>query len=66
MTIVPPPVGPEENKLQYSYSFWFSQKQKGSSSNNNNSYEEMIKHIGAFSSVSVTVLARFGRYLGKR
>lgn len=49
MAIVPPPVGPDENKLQYSYSFWFSHKQKGSSSNN--SYEEMIKHIGAFSSV---------------
>lgn len=55
MAIVPPPVGPDENKLQYSYSFWFSHKQKGSSSNN--SYEEMIKHIGAFSSVSLTVLA---------
>lgn len=49
-TLVPPPVGAEENPLQYSYSIWFTQRQRGSVSTTSN-YEDTIKLIGSFSSV---------------
>ena len=50
--LVPPDVEETENKLQYSYSVWFTQRVRGSVSSAPSDYEDNIKLVGSFSSVS--------------
>lgn len=49
--IVPPSVDESENRLQYSYSVWFTQRTRGSVSTAPSDYEDNIKLVGSFSSV---------------
>ena len=49
--IKPPPCGEGENRLQHSYSFWFTQRCRGSVSSAPSDYEDQIKLIGSFSTV---------------
>ncbi len=51
--LVPPAMEEGENRLQYSYSVWFTQRMRGGSvSSTPSDYEDNIKLIGSFSSVS--------------
>ena len=51
MADLPDPVAsPEENKLEYAYSLWFTQRTRGSVSTSSN-YEENIKFVGSFCTV---------------
>ena len=52
--LVAPPVGPGESKLQYSYCFWFTQRMRGSVSSAPSDYQDNIKLVGLFSTVSIT------------
>ena len=55
MADLPDPVpGSGENKLEHSYSLWFTQRTRGSVSNTN-SYEENIKFVGSFCTVSLRI-----------
>lgn len=49
--LVIPEVINGEHRLQYSYSFWFTQRSRGSVSSAPSDYEDQIKHVAAFSSV---------------
>lgn len=53
--LVPPSAQEGENKLQYSYSVWFTQRTRGSVSSTPSDYEDNIKLIGSFSSVRTIV-----------
>ena len=47
------PAVPEgESRLEHSYSFWFTQRNRGSVSSSPTEYEDQIKHVGSFSTVS--------------
>lgn len=50
--MVVPEVEEGENKLQYPYSIWFTQRVRGSVSSAPSDYEDNIKLVGSFSSVS--------------
>lgn len=50
-TLVAPAVHEGENRLQYSYSVWFTQRTRGSVSATPSDYEDNIKLVGSFSSV---------------
>ena len=50
--MVAPEVDEGENKLQYPYSIWFTQRVRGSVSSAPSDYEDNIKLVGSFSSVS--------------
>ena len=47
-----PGVPENESRLQHSYSFWFTQRNRGSVSSTPTEYEDQIKHVGSFSTVS--------------
>lgn len=49
-SLIPPKVPENENRIQHSYSFWFTQRTRGSVSTPGD-YEDNIKHLGSFSSV---------------
>ena len=50
---LPDPVPPPgENKLEYAYSLWFTHRARGSVSTSSN-YEENIKFVGSFGTVSL-------------
>ena len=51
--LVPPGIEDGENKLQYPYSIWFTQRVRGSVSSAPSDYEDNIKLVGSFSSVGV-------------
>jgi len=42
--------GPDEHPLQYSYTFWFSRRSPGKASTQ--TYDQNLRKIGAFASVS--------------
>ena len=49
--LVCPPVAVDENRLQCSYSFWFTHLARGSVSSSASDYEDQIKHVSSFSTV---------------
>lgn len=49
--LIVPEVIDGEHRLQYSYSFWFTQRSRGSVSSAPSDYEDQIKHVAAFSTV---------------
>ena len=60
----PPSVEEGENKLQYSYSVWFTQRMRGGSvSSTPSDYEDNIKLVGSFSSVSSDMLKVLAKHV---
>ncbi|KAK2538488.1 hypothetical protein Q9233_002348 [Columba guinea] len=48
--------GPAEHPLQYNYTFWYSRRTPGRPTSSQ-SYEQNIKQIGTFASVSISLLS---------
>jgi len=58
--LIPPTVSKGENKLQYAYSVWFTQRTRGSVSSTPSDYEDNIKLIGSFATVRNSLVVEFG------
>ena len=59
---MPPAVLDGENRLQYSYSVWFTQRMRGGSvSSAPSDYEDNIKLIGSFSSVRSQLILQLSK-----
>lgn len=50
--------GPAEHPLQYNYTFWYSRRTPGRPTSSQ-SYEQNIKQIGTFASVSISLLCLY-------